>query len=85
MSKLVSAWSYLAGFFGLDASHRARPRPPARPGPRRTWLVMPTGWATSVRVEAVTRSEARAEAKRALGLKGRLPVGTRLERGELVR
>jgi hypothetical protein len=49
------------------------------PATRVRWLVTPEGQ-TAVEVVARTRSEARAAAKRALGISARLPIDCRVQR-----
>ena len=78
----MGRWAWLTRFFGPQAAGS----PPASkrkhtPTGRKSshwWVQLPEGrW---VMVEGMTRSEARAAAKRELKLPGRLPAGTVLEK-----
>lgn len=70
----------LKALFGIrDVPHRLPLGTSMGPAPRTRWLVTPEGQ-TAVEVVARTRSEARAAAKRCLGISGRLPISCRVQR-----
>jgi xanthine dehydrogenase molybdopterin-binding subunit B len=70
----------LKALFGIrDVPHRLPLGTSMGPAPRMRWLVTPDGQ-TVVEVMARTRSEARAAAKRAMGISARLPISCRVQR-----
>jgi hypothetical protein len=69
----MSRSSWFANFFRPTLGRKPSKRGTPGKSPKVGWIVL--GCGTRFEVMAVTRSEARAEAKRALGIrKGRLPL-----------
>ena len=66
----MSRFDWLARFFRPETPRRRGKREQRERAEPRTWVVL------GKRFVAMTKSEARAQAKQALGFKGRLPVGT---------
>jgi hypothetical protein len=74
----MTRFDWLAKFFRptMPSAKPKRVRREGEPAKKRTWIVL------GQRFAAHTKSEARSLAKRALGYKWRLPVGTVVEEEE---